>query len=448
MKNNIINTLSTAVGLTALAIPLAAQTAQVPFVPFHDFVERTRSANIYQMTAPGTRVRDAAAFEEMRAHLMKLYDGVEVAHSYVIGSSHFDCIPAAQQPAARMRGVKAATPPPAALLRESPDAKQDGYGEGATRRAFATNAAGAVDAFGNPTTCEASAIPMRRLTLEEMSRHSSLREFFSKGVIGKPPLAKAVAAPASDPSAGHKYAAMTQSVANIGGGTTLNIWNPYVDQAQMSLMQMWVTGGSGDARQTAEVGWQVQPDQWGSNDTVLFIFYTADNYQSGLCYNLDCGVFYQVASDVALGTSLGAYYSAVGGTQWDIPVQYMLWNGDWWLQIGSEWVGYYPGSAYNGGAMSQQADTIMFGTESTGDSTGWPGEGSGNFAEAGYGAAAYQRNMFYTDPSGNGWYASSLQSFIPSPSCYDVSPQVLSDTSSADWQAYFYVGGKGGSACQ
>src|SRR5579862_5128283 len=109
MKTNIISTISTGVVLTSLALPLAAQ---VQFVPFNDFLERTRNANIYQMTAPETRVREAAAFEEMRAHLMKLYDGVEVAHSYVTGSSHFDCIPMAQQPAARIQGMKAATPPP------------------------------------------------------------------------------------------------------------------------------------------------------------------------------------------------------------------------------------------------------------------------------------------------------------------------------------------------
>ena len=51
------------------------------------------------MIDPDTQVRETPAFEEMRAHILKLYDGVQVTHSYVIGSSHFDCVP--ENPAAR-----------------------------------------------------------------------------------------------------------------------------------------------------------------------------------------------------------------------------------------------------------------------------------------------------------------------------------------------------------
>ena len=54
------------------------------------------------------------------------------------------------------------------------------------------------------------------------------------------------------------------------------------------------------------------------------------------------------------------------------------------------WLGYYPGSLYGGGQLSQFANSIDFGSESVGD-TIWPAEGSGMFAESGYSYAAYQR---------------------------------------------------------
>ena len=64
------NLSSALTAVLALTAPLAiAQTAlNAPkFVPFNDFVEHTRSASMSEFAAlPGSKVKDAAAFEEMR----------------------------------------------------------------------------------------------------------------------------------------------------------------------------------------------------------------------------------------------------------------------------------------------------------------------------------------------------------------------------------------------
>ena len=49
---------------------------------------------------------------------------------------------------------------------------------------------GLTDPFGNKISCDTGSIPMRRLTLENLSRFRTLQDFFSK-----PPSPRSTAAP-------------------------------------------------------------------------------------------------------------------------------------------------------------------------------------------------------------------------------------------------------------
>ena len=92
--------------------PAHAQSSVHEFVPFKRFVERTRTLNSRDMVRPG-KLREAAALEPMQQHVLSRYEGVEVTHSFVLGSNHFDCIPMLQQPAAREFGLdRTASEPP------------------------------------------------------------------------------------------------------------------------------------------------------------------------------------------------------------------------------------------------------------------------------------------------------------------------------------------------
>jgi hypothetical protein len=411
----------------------AAQSAE--FVPFKSFLESTKAAQ-----------KGTGSFEEMRQHILTMYRDVEVAHSFVLSSSHFDCVPIGQQPTVTAFGIKtiAQAPPQSLLAKSSAAAGATGNRpEAATQPVDQKKS----DQFGNSIGCEQGSIPMRRITLEEMTRYSTLREFFQKGPngAGRPTKTgvKSDAPAASAPT--HKYSVMTQTVDNLGGNSNLNVWSPYVNTSWgevFTLSQQWYVGGSGAGLQTAEVGWQNYPAKYGSEDPRLFIFWTADGYNRTGCYNLECGAFVQVANQGILGGGFDVT-SSYGGPQYEFSAQYQLYEGNWWLAIMGTWIGYYPGNVYQGGQLTRNAQWIEFGTEGVGE-TIWPPEGSGYWSTANFGIAAYQRNVFYIDTNGNGIWA-TLQPDDRSPACYSTTGTFFDPSSS--WGVYFFEGGPGGSGC-
>ena len=241
--------------------------------PFQDFIAGVRAAN-------AGALQDAGAFEEMRQHILTMYQGVEVTHSFVLDAHPFDCVPIEQQPSVRLLGLASiASPPPAAI----PSA--DGAVDGIVSLQSQLDEATALDPFGNPVRCETGSIPMRRITLEDMSRFATLRQYFQKSPDESVPGAEGPAAES------HKYSYTNRLINNLGGSSNLNLWEPAVNTALgeiFSLSQEWYVGGSGSATQTAEVGWQNYPALYGSENSALFIYWTADDYNTTGCYNLTC----------------------------------------------------------------------------------------------------------------------------------------------------------------
>jgi hypothetical protein len=424
-----------------------AQAPPREIVPFPDFVSGVAAADAQAWLArPESRVTTPAAFEEMRQHILSLYRGVQATHSFALDSQIFDCIPIAQQPSVRLLGQQTiVTPPPPPALAPTPRWQ---VSPGSAEPLKSPLELGRVDPFGNAVSCETGTIPMRRVTLEEISRFGSLREFFQKGPAGagRPHVANE---PPAALTATHKYAHAYQFVNNHGGDSWLNLWSPAINQGAsqiFSLSQHWYVGGSGASLQTVEGGWQDYPAKYGTNNSVTFIYWTADDYSSTGCYNLDCAAFVQTNSNWPLG---GAWsiYSTPGGTQYEFQLQWKLYQGNWWLFLQGngtfDAVGYYPGSIYRGGQLSQYATEIDYGGETVG-TTSWPPMGSGAFASAGWQQAAYQRAIFYTDMADNGQW-SSLNTSQPSPTCYTL---IFTPSSSGgSWGSYFFFGGPGGNNC-
>lgn len=429
---------------------LNAQAAPASFVPFNTFKEGVKAAGSGEfMARPESKVKDAKTFEEMRQHILTMYQGVSVTHSFVLDSDHFDCVPTRQQPAMRTLGLKSiATPPPLSVL------KHAGASDGAA--ASSSQEAGKVqsitsqldpekqfDEFGNSVRCEADTIPMRRITLEDMTRFDSLKKFFAKGPDGAGQAPKQ-GVPSTPGPVLHKYAYTYQYVNNLGGNASLNLWSPYVYTGSneiFSLNQEWYVGYTGTT-QTAEVGWQNYPGYYGGQNSRLFIYYTADNYNQTGCYNLSCGKFVQVNNNWYFGGGF-PNYSVWGGAQYDFSAEYYLYAGNWWLALGGTWVGYYPGSVYNGGQLTHNAQIIEFGGETVG-SNPWPGMGSGGWGSYGWSYAAYQRNLWYIAPTAS-TYWDTLTVSQPSSNCYNVAGPYWS--SSSGWGIYFYDGGPGGYNC-
>jgi hypothetical protein len=426
-----------------VATAAQAQTAGDRFVSFDEFLRGLRAAAPLQyMGRPNNRVASAAAFEEMRQHLLRMYDGIHVRHSFALDTQYFDCVPLAEQPSVRLQGLTVApSPPPPPPL--PPGGSGTSFDDASPALQVAPDQTR--DRFGNAVPCERGTIPMLRITLDDLSRFSSLREFFQKGPggAGQGPFGK------SQGRAGetHKYAHAFQNVANFGGNSFLNLWTPKVNTTKgeiFSLSQHWYTNFRNDGRvQTVEGGWQNYPQLWGVRKSVLFIYWTADGYNATGCYNLSCPAFVQVDSRVPLGAPF-QNYSKPRKAQYEVQLRWRLTDKKWWLYIGNIAVGYYPNSLYASGPLANQASGIDYGGETVG-STSWPKMGSGKYPSKGYGLAAYHRYIYYfTSPSTASFAA--LTKSEPSPSCYKI--DVTNNSSDPDYRTYFFYGGPGGTGCE
>ncbi len=359
--------------------PARAQTGPARLVPFDDFLQAVSAAGFeshaWRQEGGAKRGED---FEAMRRHVLTMYEGVHVAHSFVLDEQTFDCVPIEEQPSVRLLDLKV-------VMLEPPEPAAEPGGKAQAPRgsqgASSPLTLGQVDAFGNAVSCDEGTIPLRRVTLEEITRFETLEKFFHKAPwekAGRPAVEGEEPPAARNPV--HKYAHAAQTVSNRGGSSWLSLWSPPVDGGTsqiFSLSQNWYYGGRGDALQTVEGGWQVFPLKYGTARSVLFIYWTADNYKSTGCYNLDCPAFVQVNPHWSLGGTWTAY-SARGGSQIEFQMQWKLTGGNWWLYLrgsGSfEAVGYYPGAIYRGGQLTRSASGIDYGGETAGISSFPPWE--------------------------------------------------------------------------
>jgi len=413
--------------------------AQEKFTTFAEHLEQVKNAKFSDYKGlPDVAVRDEAEFEKMKSHILSMYEGVTVNHSFVEADGMYvDCIPFDQQPSLKAlkleeQSTELEAPQPADLSPEKAGSENKSTGVDISLKK------GSVDEFGNEKYCPKGSIPMRRLQLETMVRFETLDSFFSKTGNAEE---DSYQVPTDRAGETHYYAHAYQNVANYGGESWMNLWNPTVSTNQMSLTQQWYVGGTGASRQTVEGGAQVYPAKYGNNKACLFIYYTNANYVSGSGgYNLDVAGFVQTNNSIVLGSNF-SNYSTTNGTQYEFGMQWQrASNGNWWLFYRTSSttiaVGYYPRSRFNNGQMAYSAQKVDFGGEDTGKPSAKQ-MGSGAFANTGWAKAAYQRNLFYINTANTSAWA-SLTTSITSSSCYTISNY---SGGSGSWVNYFYFGG-------
>jgi neprosin-like protein len=338
----------------------------------------------------------------------------DVVHSDVTKSGELvECIPVEAQ--ASLNGQKIASPPsePGPVFTSDPQFPEE------------------VPSFEGDDICPPGTVPRLGVSLEDVERAGSLSNFLHKyGGQAQP------AVPGSAGSASHSYAVGRRFSTNYGAYAVLNLWAPYTDVHDFSLSQIWVWGGSGAGTQTVEAGWQRYPDKYGNNSAHLFSYYTPNNYTNG-CYNSDCSAFVQHSGSIFPGQTFSPT-SVTGGSQYTISVYYLrdAANGNWWLYVQGNAVGYYPSALFSTAGIKTIASVADFGGEVSSLRT-YTSMGGGNFASAGFGYAAYSRNLQYLSGS-SVWTAPSLTTYTPTPTCYDMSV-----SSNASWGTYMYFGGPG-----
>ena len=162
-----------------------------------------------------------------------------------------------------------------------------------------------------------------------------------------------------------------------------------------SLSQLWCVAQGPKGRQTAEVGWHVNPSVTGHNEPAIFCYWTRDGYATPTSYNGHSGDFLFHSSNTVLGVPISDI-SVAGGAQFEVYCALKLYEGNWWLYVGgdqnSNAVGYFPGTLYEGGPLATAASEVDFGGEVCGGPPFAP-MGSGAFSTAGQNQAAYQRSL-------------------------------------------------------
>ncbi|KAF2811579.1 uncharacterized protein BDZ99DRAFT_384754 [Mytilinidion resinicola] len=407
------------------------------FIPFDRFLKQVRLAKYEDYKH--TKVRNQQAFNEMKAHILKMYEGVTKATSFVLQDEHADCIAIHEQPTVYHLGIKDIPPPP---VNSTNDHTGDGNAPGNTTSAESPLKLGKKDRFCNPISCPKTSIPMARLTLEKLTQHPTLNDFFSK-----PPMDARPQRPEFSADEIHVHAYGIQYVQNFGGNSWLDLWNPTGD---FTISQQWYQGyASGQPLQSLEGGWVSE----NSDNSRLFIYYTADGYGKLKCWNLDCPAFVQINHNWYLGGPWD-HYSTKDGDQWGFALQWKFYQGNWWLFLQGpgayEAVGYYNQTIWNGGQMTHNASVIIYGGEVANYTGGenFPQMGSGDLAEKGWREAAFQKTIFWIprdENDGVGVWANLTANDEGKSSCYTI--DLVNWPNGGDWGTYFYFGGPGGNDC-
>ncbi|RPF24754.1 neprosin family prolyl endopeptidase [Streptomyces sp. TLI_185] len=298
-------------------------------------------------------------------------------------------------------------------------------------------------------------VPLVRLPVERIKPTSTLADWLSKGPATRivAPLGSGRETVQAAVATVHKYGYSSQSVTCYGTAGNINAWNTYVERSdEFSLGQLSLSRGSGTGRQTLEVGHQTYKDLYGDWVPHLFTFYTTNGYtQSGDNkggYNENVKGWVQYSSTVHPG-ALSSPLSTFGGTQYVLGLKVQLWQGNWWVRVNGNWIGYYPASLYATTGLRDQASAVSWFGEvvdsGTDPATTQTDMGSGHWPYEGFGYCAYMNNLEYQSDTGGTMTRYSGSTWASHPNCYTVEGH-FSNTGS--WESYQWWGGSGrNSAC-
>ncbi|XP_048572964.1 uncharacterized protein LOC125553211 [Triticum urartu] len=291
--------------------------------------------------------------------------------------------------------------------------------------------------------CPKNTIPIRRTNEDDVLRASSVDRYGKKRPGSIPNISSINDPDTSNITSGHQYAIASSNVDKCHGTkATFNLWQPTIGRDNdFSLTQLWIVGGSyeGNDLNTIEAGWQVYPNFYKDNNPRLFIYWTRDAYENTGCYNLKCSGFVQTNNQIAIGGTLSPV-STYGGAQYDFDI--LVWKdpkeGNWWLQMGSDYVGYWPSSIFT--YLADSASTIQWGGEIASSDLGQTSTdmGSGHFPEEGFGKASHVKNIQVVDSSNILKPPSDVTTIAGQRSCYNVHNGI-----SDNLGTYIFYGGPG-----
>jgi hypothetical protein len=140
--------------------------------------------------------------------------------------------------------------------------------------------------------------------------------------------------------------------------------------------------------------------------------------------------------------------SSLGGSQAEIHLRFKLFQGNWWLLYGNEWIGYYPGTLFSASGLRVKGNQVLWFGEIV-DSQNHAGTtntdmGGGYFPISGFGWGASMRNLQIQATTGGvlvDYIASSV--WQTNSNCYGILGYFNTLTT---WRSHLYFGGPGKSA--
>lgn len=136
------------------------------------------------------------------------------------------------------------------------------------------------------------------------------------------------------------YASASYTRDADGGGMTMTVERPAYDGSGgpgHTLDEMSVQGGT-DNGNIIELGWNVSTSQYSNANPHLFVFHWIG--WSPTCY--DACNWQQYSATYFPGMDLG---TLVGRS---VYIGYVYYEGNWWAWFDNQWLGYFPGSEWNG----------------------------------------------------------------------------------------------------
>ncbi|KAL0769954.1 hypothetical protein Bca101_035104 [Brassica carinata] len=263
--------------------------------------------------------------------------------------------------------------------------------------------------------CPENTVPIRRTKKEDILRSKSHESFGKKTTSS---------VPEDNLSNNHEVHLSSETRGKYFGTKFLvNVWKPEVQvrSNEFSLAQTWLASGDGANINTIEAGLQ------------------ADAYKNG-CYNTKCPGFVQTSSLIIVG---GAYntVSQYDGVQYELSV--LIWKSgeNWWLRVGEELVGYWPGALFT--SLGDGATRVQWGGEIVNVKTDGKHTitdmGSGHFADEGVKKASYFRNIMTVDGTNTLTEPQGIFPKTTNDNCYNIK---AGDGGTA-WGLNFFFGGPG-----
>jgi hypothetical protein len=267
----------------------------------------------------------------------------------------------------------------------------------------------------------------------------------------------------TDPTpAGYFHALSSQSTTAYGSDAWLNLWDPAVDIPSSpgddhSISQLWLQNYQKTQVQSIEGGLTVDHTLNGDSANHLFTYYTTNGYTKDGDnlggYNRLVKGWVQYDSSIFPGIRINGASQQGVSPQLEIGIKFQLWQNNWWFGFNNNesgpwiWLGYYPGSLFNGG-IANQAQWVAWGgevyTALANPCTTTDQMGSGKKAADGWTRACYQR-LIHNQTDLNGTlanYDGVASADVAANNCptdeYTVETFMNSGSS---WDSYQFFGG-------